>query len=56
MNIKLLIKLSLVNVIRSSSSLEPDGLREEGPPKSLSFCHHAKHLPDGSKMKSRLPG
>ncbi len=37
------IKLSHVNVMRRSLSLslEPDGLREEAPPQSLSFCHHA---------------
>ncbi len=33
------IKLSHVNVIRQE--FETDGLREEAPPKSLSFCHHA---------------
>ncbi len=33
--------------------LEPDGLGEEAPPKSLML---RKHLPDGSKMKRRLPG
>ncbi len=34
MNILLFIKLSHANVMRPSS-------REEAPPKSLSFCHHA---------------
>ncbi len=34
MNILLFSKLDLVNVIRPS-------LREEAPPKSISFCHHA---------------
>ncbi len=37
------IKLSHVNVnvMRLSLSLGADGLREEAPPQSLSFCHHA---------------
>ncbi len=33
--------MSLVNVMRPSLSLGADGLREEAPPQSLSFCHHA---------------
>ncbi len=40
----LIIKLSHVNVIRPSLSLGawwPDEFREEAPPQSLSFCHHA---------------
>ncbi len=37
---------------------EPDSLGEEAPPKSLSFfaIMLRKRLPDGSKLKRRLPG
>ncbi len=44
MNILLIIKWSHFDVIRPSLSQgvkEPDGLREEAPPQSLSFCHLA---------------
>ncbi len=39
----------IVNILQLIMSLvsvkEPDGLREEAPPQSLSFCHHAPEAP-----------
>ncbi len=40
MNVLQLI-MSLVSVLDWVCVKEPDGLREEAPPQSLSFCHHA---------------
>ncbi len=38
--------MSLVNVHETELCVkEPDGLREEAPPQSLSFCHHAPEAP-----------
>ncbi len=39
MNVLQLI-MSLV-IVYETEFVEPDGLREEAPPQSLSFCHHA---------------
>ncbi len=36
-----LINWSHANVMRLSFVKCPDGLREEAPPKSFSYCHHA---------------